>query len=139
MIPAGYREVAHTADWELQVWAPDMVGLLEQAGRGMYYLAGVRLEQIHGDVQPLERKLTLSFTDPENLLVRFLSELLYFSEQEGIAFSHFDLRLDGQQLAMRLEGARLAAINKEIKAVTYHNLAVRRTSRGLEAQIVFDV
>ena len=26
---AGYREVEHTADWELEVWATDLAGLLE--------------------------------------------------------------------------------------------------------------
>jgi len=26
----GYREVEHTADWELEVWAADLPGLLEQ-------------------------------------------------------------------------------------------------------------
>jgi hypothetical protein len=40
---AGFREIEHTADWELEVWAPDLPALLEQAGRGMYALAGVRL------------------------------------------------------------------------------------------------
>jgi SHS2 domain-containing protein len=39
---AGYREREHTADWELEVWAPDLPRLLEQAARGMYRLAGLR-------------------------------------------------------------------------------------------------
>jgi len=36
-------------------------------------------------------------------------------------------------------GAPIESIAKEIKAVTYHNLAVRETARGLETTIVFDV
>jgi SHS2 domain-containing protein len=38
-----------------------------------------------------------------------------------------------------VEGAPVAAIARDIKAVTYHNLVVRETERGLEATIVFDV
>ena len=152
---AGYREIAHTADWELEVWAPDLPALLEQAGRGMYALAGVRLKTAQSlkaapgllaaqspeqtpvpqDAQTVERRLELAYEDAESLLVRFLSELLYFSEQEGIAFSGFDLRLDGQRLQARLSGAQIAALNKEIKAVTYHNLAgAADTGSGLEAR-----
>ena len=42
--PHGYREIEHTADWELKVWAPDLRGLLEQAARGMYALSGIILD-----------------------------------------------------------------------------------------------
>ena len=61
----GYREVEHTADWELEVWATDLPGLLEQAARGMAQLSGMRLQ-----VEPrVARSLSLSANDPETLLV----------------------------------------------------------------------
>jgi len=132
---AGYREVEHTADWELRVWAPDLGGLLEQAAQGMYTLAGAHLK----DGPRVARKLELPLRDPESLLVKFLTELLYYGEQEGLAFDQFELSLEGDLLHARLGGAPLARLNKEIKAVTYHNLAVVKTERGLEASIVFDV
>ncbi|MFC2053874.1 archease, partial [Chloroflexota bacterium] len=31
---AGFREIEHTADWELEVWAPDILELLKQAAIG---------------------------------------------------------------------------------------------------------
>ena len=43
--PSGFREREHTADWELEVWAPDLPGLLVQAARGMYWLMGARLQE----------------------------------------------------------------------------------------------
>jgi SHS2 domain-containing protein len=133
--PAGYCEREHTADWALEVWAPDLAGLLEQAARGMYALAGARLTT--GERQ--SRQLTLAAADAESLLVKFLGELLYLGEAEGLGFEAFRLTLDGLRLQADLSGAPLAALSKEIKAVTYHNLAVRQTERGLEACIVFDV
>lgn len=135
MIEAGFREIAHTADWELQVWAPDMPSLLETAARGMYSLAGVRLRE---DL-PVECRLELSAKEPERLLVKFLAELLFFAEQENLAFNRFSLEIHENTLHACLYGFPLAGINKEIKAVTYHNLAVHRTDRGLEANVVFDV
>ena len=132
---AGYREIEHTADWELAVWAPDLCTLLEQAGRGMYALAGARLK----DAPRQERGFELHGVDAEALLVSFLSELLYITEQEILGFDQYRLNVDGFHLRARLVGAPLASLDKEIKAVTYHNLAIRHTERGLEAHIVFDV
>jgi hypothetical protein len=40
----GFREHAHTADWELEVWAPDLATLFVQAALGMYALSGVILQ-----------------------------------------------------------------------------------------------
>ena len=42
---AGYREIPHTADWELLVWAPDMATLMVKAAKGMYALSGTRLAE----------------------------------------------------------------------------------------------
>ena len=132
---AGYREVEHTADWELEVWATDLPGLLEQAARGMAQLSGMRLQ-----VEPrVARSLSLSANDPETLLVMFLSELLYYSEQERIGFDKFLITLEGFELQAELEGAQLASLDKEIKAVTYHRLAVRQADGILRVNIVFDV
>jgi len=132
---AGYREVEHTADWELEVWATDLTGLLEQAARGMSYLSGMRLKS-----EPrLVRKITLQANDPETLLVKFLSELLFYAEQEEIGFDIFRIAVNGSNLQAELEGAQLATIEKEIKAVTYHRLAVRQADGKLMVNIVFDV
>ena len=141
MTLTGYREQAHTADWELEVWAPDLPALLETAARGMYAISGTRLEA--GPRQ--ERIVTLSALDAESLLVQFLSELLWLGQQAGLAFDTFDQpSLEGSpegplRLRASLQGAPIARLDKEIKAVTYHNLAVRCGKRGLEVNIVLDV
>jgi SHS2 domain-containing protein len=132
---AGFQEIAHTADWELTVWAPDLAGLLEQAARGIYALADTTLES--APRQHVE--FTLQAEDAESLLVRFVSELLYWAEQENLGFDSFQLHLDSLRLTARLEGAPIAGQEKEIKAVTYHKLAVRSTPGGLEANLVLDV
>ncbi len=40
----GFREIEHTADWELHIWAPNLVALFEEAAGGMYKLSGTLLE-----------------------------------------------------------------------------------------------
>jgi SHS2 domain-containing protein len=133
--PAGFQEIAHTADWELYVWAADLNTLLEQAARGMYSLMATRLQS-----SPRQRRgFEIHYLDNESLLVSFLAELLLLSELENLGFDTFDLQIESERLIADLSGAPIESIAKEIKAVTYHNLAVRETERGLEATIVFDV
>jgi SHS2 domain-containing protein len=132
---AGFREIEHTADWELEVWAPDLPGLLKQAALGMYSLADVQLE-----VGPRQKhSFEIEAVDRETLLVNFLSEILYYGENKGLGFDVFNLGWDGNHLSAHLEGARIQSIDKEIKAVTWHNLQVQAGEKGLEARIVFDV
>jgi SHS2 domain-containing protein len=131
----GFREIEHTADWELKVWAPDLAGLLKQAAKGMYALMGACIRPESRQTRDVELKAS----DPESLLVAFLSELLYFSEQESLVFDGIGIELNGLSLRAHLDGAPLASIDKEIKAVTYHKLAVRKTELGYEVNVVFDV
>ena len=132
---AGFIEKSHTADWELAVWAPDLPALFEQAARGMYALAGLRLQ----DGPRNKRWLELGAIDYESLMVRFLEELLYLQSVDGFAFDKFHLRISDAELKAELEGAPLASLDKEIKAVTYHKLKIQDGPRGLEVTIVFDV
>ncbi len=132
----GFREQSHTADWELEVWAPDLAGLLEQAALGMYALSGMRLA---AGVRR-ELRMELRAADAESLLVRFLTELLWLEQDQRMGFDHFSLQVDEDcSLHAILQGSTIANLEKEIKAVTYHNLAVERSSRGLHVCIVFDV
>jgi len=131
----GFREIEHTADWEIEVWAPDLPGLLEQAARGMYALSGVCLQL----GSPVTKRFSLAGLDPESLLVKFLNELLYLSEQEGLVFDMFDLSVENNMLDAAVIGRRIESQQKEIKAVTYHNLAIQVSPQGLLVNLIFDV
>ena len=132
----GFRENPHTADWELEVWASDLPGLLEGSARGMYSLSGMQLQ-----AEPRQsRKISVHGDDAESLLVRFLTELLWSEQEEGLGFDDFTITVDNQyNLRAELSGSTIVNLDKEIKAVTYHNLAVLTTDEGLRVTIVFDV
>jgi SHS2 domain-containing protein len=87
----------------------------------------------------IQRSYETKGPDAESLLVAFLSELLYYQEQENLMFDRFDLKVAAQWLKVEMEGAPIASAEKAIKAVTYHNLKIDKTPRGLETTIVFDV
>ena len=132
---SGFREIAHTADWALEVWAPDLDRLFDQAARGMYWLMATRLQP----APRIERALSLEGQDAESLLVSFLSELLYLGEIEGLGFDQFQVRVHADRLDAVIRGAPIAGLEKEIKAVTFHNLKLQPTAEGWEATLVVDV
>lgn len=131
----GFLEVPHTADWALHVWAADLPSLFAEAARGMNTLAGARL----AEGPRVKRTFEVEAPDAESLLVAFLTELVYLMEQEHLGFDTFQISIEGGKLHAEMEGAPLADLTKAIKAVTFHNLQVHPTERGLEVEIVFDV
>lgn len=133
--PAGFREIEHTADWELFVWGPDLHSLFEQSAMGMYDLCGAHWLE----AASVKKVIKITAIDNESLLVCFLSELLYYYEKDGLGFKYIQIKITGSTLQAELEGKAITALDKEIKAVTYHNLKIRQTRSGWEANIVFDV
>ncbi len=131
----GFEEIPHTADWAVRVWADDLAGLLAESARAMNALAGVRLVE----EKRLARDLEVDAPDAESLLVAFLSELIFCQEQEHLAFDQYRLKVEDLKLKAEMNGAPIQKMDKAIKAVTFHNLKIEETARGLEAEIVFDV
>jgi SHS2 domain-containing protein len=131
----GFEEISHTADWSVRVWAEDLPSLFAEAARAMNTLAGIVISRS----PRLKQTFEVDGSDAESLLVAFLSELVYYQEQENIGFDVFDLDVDSQNLKVEMEGAEIVAVDKAIKAVTYHNLKIEKTNRGFETTIVFDV
>jgi SHS2 domain-containing protein len=76
---SGYLELAHTADWALKVWAPDLVRLFIEAAAGMYMLMEVQLEHEPRSSVPLD----LQAFDDESLLVAFLVNCCTWVKNRG--------------------------------------------------------
>lgn len=131
----GFREIEHAADWELEVWGPNLEALFEQAAEGMFSLLGLRLATGRRN----RRSLVLEAADFETLLVDFLNELLFLADSDGFGPERFNLEISGGRLAAMIEGAPIAERSKEIKAATFAGLVIRRGEHGLETRVVFDV
>lgn len=140
-MPSGsYHLFDHTADIGIDVVAPTAEAVFETAARALF-------EQIAqlGDVAPrVERRIAVTGADRAELLVRWLAELLYLHDTEGLLFSEFKVtRLSPGELAGRASGEpydpERHQLNTEIKAVTYHQVAVERGDGGWRARVVFDV
>ena len=131
----GFEEISHTADWSVRVWASDLPLLFAESARAMNALAGT----VTSPGPRAKRTFESEDHDVESLLVAFLSELVYYQEQENLAFDTFYIWMSDQKISVTMEGTQITSVDKAIKAVTYHNLKVEETARGVEAVIVFDV
>jgi SHS2 domain-containing protein len=135
MKEAGYREIDHTADWEIEAWAFTIEQLIEQTARGMYGLINPTLM----DDKKVTRSINLISHDQEGLLVGFLNELLFLLEQEGLVFNEYKITLDELDLCAEVTGTRVSQVDLQIKAATWHKIAINQKEGYLTVRIVFDV
>jgi SHS2 domain-containing protein len=135
----GYEELHHTADWAIRVWAADLPGLFAEAARAMHALSGVNLQP----GPPIKRSVRGQAADLESLLVSFLSELLYRAEHDHIGYTSLSVQISnaatGCAFEAEVDEAPILSVDKQIKAVTFHNLHVVHIEHGWEVEIVFDV
>jgi SHS2 domain-containing protein len=143
--PGRWRTVEHTADLAIEVEAPSLEGLFEAAGHG---LTGVLLGSEAGRVQAagaaaVRRELALEAPDREALLVEWLRELLFVQVSEGLLFAGAEIEELGDTRLVARAAFRpptnVAAVARELKGVTYHDLEVSRRGDGWFGRIVFDL
>jgi len=138
---AGYEPVDHPADLRFRVWAPDRPALFQQAARALLetlFPAGPGEGSETG--QTSEAGIRLEGVDDDDLLVRWLGELLFQAETRGrVPAAIRFLQLGGGQPRADCLMRPAGLPECEIKAVTYHQTGIRESGGGLEATLLFDV
>ena len=133
----GFKEIEHTADNALRVSGRSWEELLANAAHGMNSLMVRDVPTVGTQIQ---KQATVEAPDAEGLLVEWLSELAYWAEKELLVFKRFEFQQLTSTLAqVTLYGGHVRKLQKHIKAVTYHNLEIVKTDKGLTATVVFDV
>ena len=136
---AGYEVLEHTADVGLRVRSEDLAGVFAAAAEGMADIAGVFRPGRGRE----EVAVALESRDVEGLLVDWLNEVLYQHDARGAALQGVrideagDTTVSGVLLLAPLEAQDEEGV--QIKAVTYHQLEVKRSREGWEATVFFDV
>jgi len=131
-----FQEIEHTADWAFRAHGRDLAQLFANAARGMFELQG----GVGRGETSVVRRVAVSGVDCETLLVNWLNELLYLQETQHETYSRFEiLEISDTELRACVHGRPSRPEGKLIKAVTFHDLQVRRSEDGCEAAIVVDV
>ena len=138
MLP--FRILEHTADIGFEAFGATRQDVFRNAARALTHLM-VDLETI----SPREEKaLSAEASDMPNLLVNWLSEILYLFDAEGWLFRDFRFDvLTERGLTAMARGEkfdrRKHQVKLLIKAVTYHQLDLRETAEGWRAQVYVDI
>jgi SHS2 domain-containing protein len=136
MVDVPFEEVEHTADAALRVRGKDFAQLLRNAAFGMLKLAQI----FPGEGTGKRESIRIKASDREDLLVRWLEELLFRLESCGVVYRDIELKLGKENsLVATLTEVPVAGMGKQIKAVTYHNLHIDERAEGLEVTVVFDI
>jgi SHS2 domain-containing protein len=138
--PEIYEPLSHTGDMGMLVYGRDVPELFAHAAWAMFDLMSDATL-----IRPLQTiPVTVEGSDLEDLLVRWLSELLYLYDTQRFLYCAATFTtLEPTRLAATVQGEPFDAarhpIDTEIKAVTYHQIAVTQVEGHWQAQVIFDL
>jgi SHS2 domain-containing protein len=135
----GYTIIDHTADIGVEASGKNLEETFENLALGMFAII------TDGSVIENEIKKEILLprdSDTEQLVIDWLSELLYLSDISGLVFGKFRVELS-DQLKAQVWGEPYSrdkhGYGAEIKAVTYHLLSVKNNKKGVTIRVLFDV
>ncbi len=135
-----YTLLNHTADLGIAVQGSDPINLFINAAKAMMHL----MIKSKSSKEKMSLPLSISGDDLEDLMVRWLGEILYLFQGENLvvtdivieAFSFFNLTASVKAVPFNI---RTHEILREIKAVTYHQITVAEENGLWIAKIIFDL
>ena len=135
-----FRILEHTADIGFEAFGSTREEVFANAARALLHLI-VDLDSIGPREEVTVR---VEGHDPADLLVNWLSEILYLHDAEGWLFNDFSLHsLEDRSLAAAARGEKFDPERHQakllVKAITYHQLTLEKTARGWRAQVYVDV
>jgi len=137
---AMYTIFDHTADLGVDIYGKTLPELFANASYAIFDLiTDLSL------VRSIEkRQVVVDGEGLEDLLVNYLREILYLFNGDGLLLKKYSImkidpnHLEGQVWGEPFDETR-HNIHMEIKAVTYHQVAVKNTFDGWTGRIIFDV
>ncbi|MCK6546643.1 archease [Myxococcota bacterium] len=132
----GHRQIEHTADLALELWAPSEAELFEEGARAL-----VEIMTEGRDVRGGERRrVSIDALDRDDRLVQWLNEIIYLAISGGFLCASAAVTLRDDGLDAELVGETAAdAVLAELKSATYHGLVVEARDDGWFARVVVDV
>ena len=137
-----YELFDHTADMGLRIRAPDAHQLLAPAAQALYAAIGELTAT--ADAAPVRRRLELAGDSAAGLLRGYLAELLHLFERDKlIVVGVTDPELSDTSLSVDLALAPInvarSNMDREVKAITYHELSIAAAPSGVVATVIVDI
>ncbi|MDA2936338.1 archease [Patescibacteria group bacterium AH-259-L05] len=134
-----YESLEHTADLKIRAYGKDLPELFFHALKGMFEICRPEVKK----QSEVIRRINVSATDLEALLIEFLSQALYLSDVNDEAYFQAEINIKDKSkkksLKGKIKGKKLERLGLEIKAVTWHDLSVKKNNDHWEAVVLFDI
>jgi SHS2 domain-containing protein len=133
-----YELIEHTADVGVKAYGKTVAEAFEHAAEAMFdIITDTSTIQAVGQYD-----IELESPDLEQLLVDWLSKLLFLNDAEDLVFGKFEVTITGTRLSARVLGEKYNTkkhrMGVEIKAVTYHMIKVNEKD-PIFVQVLFDI
>jgi SHS2 domain-containing protein len=135
-----YRYLDHTSDLGMEIFGQDLPELFRNAGYALFDNI-LNLEAVEARET---RKIELSSTTTEELLLDWLRELLFqFSTRYFAVRDVPRVDIQGTRLSAEVRGEKFDPsrhrVKIEIKTPTYHMFSIKPEAGGYKATIILDV
>jgi SHS2 domain-containing protein len=135
-----YETFDHTADIGVRVFGRTVEEVFANAAYALFD----QLTDLRKVGETATQEISVEGADREDLLIRWLGELLFLCQGRGYLFKEFSiLHLDSNSLRANARGEIFDPsrhrFKTEIKAVTYHQVEVKLKDKGWEGKVVFDI
>lgn len=131
-----WRELAHTADYAVEVTGADSRSLFANAALAMFGYQDVEYDR----AVTLARSVVVQADGYEELLIAWLNRLLLWQEAAGEMFNRFEIHeLTERGLRGVAYGYPGSPSHTAVKAATFHDLTVQQTESGWRARVTFDI
>ncbi len=133
-----YELIEHTADVGVKAYGTTVDEAFAHAAVAMFDII-----TDHSKIKSVgQYDIELDAPDREQLLVDWLSKLLFLNGANNLVFGKFEVHLDKNHLIAHVYGEEYSRekhkMGVEIKAVTYHMLEVHETP-PIFVQVLFDI
>ncbi len=135
-----YDIIEHTADIGIKAYGKTLSEAFENAAKGMFDIITDKSEVDSTG----QYEIKLDAPELEQLLVDWLSELLFLNASQNLVFSFFKAEVDEKKKTLRAQvfgekhNISKHKVGTEIKAVTYHMLEVKN-KKPYHVQVLFDI
>lgn len=133
----GYEYFEHTADVGIHAWGATLEEAFAEAARGLV----AHMVETADAREVGEARVEVDGETPERLLHSFLDEVLYATQTRMWILARADVRLAPGRLVATLHGEAYDPTRHghlhEIKAVTYHGLAVQASPP--DVRVIVDI
>jgi SHS2 domain-containing protein len=134
-----YEQFDISGDAGLRIWGKDLEELLVNAAEGL----GELITDLSSIKETEKREVVLSSERNEDLLVKWLNELIFLFDTYGFVGTKFEVNLKSDTLNATVSGGIFNIETNEgrllVKAATYHGLSLKRDDAGWDAVVVFDI